>query len=139
MLTGSFLTMQENDSITARVLRLRERGWVELNNMVPEENNKSVVMEFYSNAHFVETKYQAYVRGKTIDYSPDAINNLLGLTAPEECEVLKFVQEAKNGSASQWDELIAQMCRPGATSKSARMLTYADFLPIPKAWASFVI
>jgi hypothetical protein len=118
---------------------LREREWVELNNMVPEENNKSVVMEFYSNARFSERKYQDYVRGKTIDFSPDAINNLLGLTAPEECAVKRLEREAKNWSASQWDELIAQMCRPWATWKNARMLTYTEFLPIPKAWASFVI
>jgi len=40
---------------------------------------------------------------------------------------------------SEWDELITKLCRPGATWMSARMLTYADFLPVPKAWASFVI
>jgi len=40
---------------------------------------------------------------------------------------------------SEWDELIAKLCRPGATWKSARMLTYVDFLPVSKAWASFVI
>jgi hypothetical protein len=40
---------------------------------------------------------------------------------------------------SEWDDLLAKMCRPGARWKRARMLTYSDFLPIPKAWASFVI
>ena len=118
---------------------LRERGWEELNNMVPEENNKSVVMEFYSNARFTETKYQSYVRGKVIDFSPDTINNLLGLVAPEECAVRRLEREAKSWGDNRWAELLAQMCRPGATWKKARMLTYAEFLPIPKAWASFVI
>jgi hypothetical protein len=97
---------------------------------VPEENNKSVVMEFYSNARFTETKYQSYVRGKVIDFSPDAINNLLGLIAPEECAVRQLEREAKNWGDSRWDKLLAQMCRPGATWKKARMLTYAEFLPI---------
>jgi hypothetical protein len=118
---------------------LRERGWEELNNMVPEENNKSVVLEFYSNARFTETKYQSYVRGKVIDFSPDTINNLLGLVAPEECDVRRLEREAKSWGDNRWAELLAQMCRPGATWKKARMLTYAEFLPIPKAWASFVI
>ncbi len=118
---------------------IRERGWEELNNMVQDSNNKSVIMEFYANARYSETKYQAYIRGKTIDYSPDAINHLLGLTPPEECEVKKLTREVKDMLQSEWAELIAKLCRPGATWKSAKMLTYADFLPVPKAWASFVI
>ena len=40
---------------------------------------------------------------------------------------------------NEWDDLIAKLCRPGATWKKGRMLTYAKLLPIPKAWASFVI
>jgi hypothetical protein len=80
---------------------LHERGWEELNNMVPEENNKSMVMEFYSNARFTETKYQSYVKGKVIDFSPDAINNLLGLIAPEECAVRQLEREAKNWGDSR--------------------------------------
>ena len=118
---------------------IRERGWEELNGMVRDTNNKSVIMEFFANARFSEVRYKAYIRGKTIDYSPDAINRLLGLTAPEECEVQRLERERKDMAEQDWDDLIAKMCRPEATWKSARMLTYAEFLPIPKAWASFVI
>jgi len=118
---------------------IRERGLEELNNMVKDSNKKSVIMEFYENARYSETKYLAYIRGKIIDYSPDPINKLLGLTPPEECEVQKLTREVKNMMRSEWDELIAKLCCPGATWKSAKMLTYADFLPVPKAWASFVI
>jgi len=107
--------------------------------MVQDSNNKSVIMKFYANARYSETKYQAYIRGKTVYYSPDAINHLLGLTPPEECEVQKLTRELKEMIQSKWDALIVKLCRSGATWKSARMLTYADFLPIPKAWASFVI
>jgi len=53
--------------------------------------------------------------------------------------VQKLKKELNDMIQSEWDALIAKLCRPGATWKSARMLTYADFLPIPKAWASFVI
>jgi len=63
----------------------------------------------------------------------------LGLTAPEECEVRRLERERKDMAEHDWDKLIAKMCRPGATWKSARMLTYAEFLPIPKVWAFFVI
>jgi len=51
---------------------IRQRGWEELNNMVHELNNKSVIMEFFANARFSPVKYQAYVRGKTIDFRPGA-------------------------------------------------------------------
>jgi len=118
---------------------IRERGWEKLNNMVQDSNNKSVILEFYVNASFSDTMYKAYIRGKTADYSSDAINQLLGLTPPEECEVEKLKREVKNMIGSEWDSLIARMCRPGVTWKSARMLTYSKFLPIPKAWVSFVI
>ena len=118
---------------------IRQRGWEELNNMVHELNNKYVIMEFFTNAPFSRVKYQAYVRGRTVDFSPAAINGLLGLTPSEECEVQRLRGEGGGMEDEQWDELIAKMCRPGATWKMAQMLTYADFLPIPKAWASFVI
>jgi len=118
---------------------IRQRGWEALNNMVHYLNNKSVIMEFFANARYSPVKYQAYVREKTIDFSPAAINELLGLTPPDECEVQKLRRESAGMEDDQWDELISKMCRPGATWKRARMLTYADFLPFPKAWASFVI
>lgn len=37
---------------------LRQRGSEELNNMVDEMNNKSVIMEFFANACLSPTKYQ---------------------------------------------------------------------------------
>ena len=74
-----------------------------------------------------------------VDYSPDAINHLLGLTPPEECEVQKLTKDVKHMNRSDWDDVITKLCRPGATWKSTRILTYAYFLPVPKAWASFVI
>jgi hypothetical protein len=118
---------------------IRQRGWEALNGMVKGLNNKSVIMEFFANARFSPAVYQAYVRGKIIDYSPDVINSLLGLTPPEECEVQRLRREAANMTDKEWEELLVKMCRPGARWKRARMLTYSDFLPIPKAWASFVI
>ena len=36
---------------------IRERGWEELNRMVRDTNNKSVIMEFFANARFSEVKY----------------------------------------------------------------------------------
>ena len=51
----------------------------------------------------------------------------------------KLTAELKDMTQRDWDDLIVKLCRPGATWKRARMLTYAEFLPILKAWASFVI
>ncbi|KEH16643.1 hypothetical protein MTR_0126s0010 [Medicago truncatula] len=76
---------------------------------------------------------------KFLCWENGAINSLLGLTPPKECEVEKLRREMKNMIQSEWDDLIRKMCKPESTWKRAKMLTYADFLPIPKAWASFVI
>jgi hypothetical protein len=99
---------------------IRQRGWEELNEMVKGLNNKSVIMEFFANARFSPTVYQAYVRGKMIDYSPDAINSLLGLTPPEECEVQRLRREAANMPNSEWDELLAKMHRRPITGSYER-------------------
>jgi len=39
----------------------------------------------------------------------------------------------------QWDELLNIMCKEGSRWRNTKMLAKADFKPVPKAWASFVI
>ena len=41
----------------------------------------------------------SYMRGKEIDYSLETINTMLGLHAPEHCDVRRRIDECKN-----WNE-----------------------------------
>jgi len=50
------------------------RGWETLNDMIIEQANKTVTLEFYANAQFSGKMYESYMRGKTIDYNPTRIN-----------------------------------------------------------------
>ena len=63
------------------------RGWHGLNDMVFKEANKTLALEFYANARFSGRRYGTYVRGKDIDFSHQAINDLLKIVPPEQCDV----------------------------------------------------
>ena len=118
---------------------LRRRGWTKLNEMIDEANNKTVIVEFFANARVSDTPFQSFVRGKYIDFSPDALNAWLNVQAPEECWVEKLRRERFAITEDTFDEIITTMCRPGSTWKKSRMLTYAEMLPVPKAWVSYVV
>jgi len=53
--------------------------------MIFEQAKKTFTLEFYANTRFLGKKYKSYVKGKYIDYSPEAINKLLVLR--EQCDV----------------------------------------------------
>lgn len=116
------------------------RGWERIITMIFEQANKTVGVEFYSNARFMGRKYVSYVRGKEIDYSPERINRLLEIVPPEECEVKKRMAEAQGWNDEQWDELKEKLCVEGAQWRGgSHMLLKSDFKPHAKAWASFVV
>jgi len=46
-----------------------------------------MALEFYANARFSGRRYESYVWGKDIDFSPQAINDLLKIVPPEQCDV----------------------------------------------------
>ena len=66
---------------------LTARGWHGLNDMVFKEANKTMTLEFYANARFSRRRYGSYMRGRDIDFSPQAINCLLNLVPPEQSDV----------------------------------------------------
>jgi len=45
-------------------------GWHGLNDMVFQEAKKTMALEFYANARFSGRRYEAYVRGRDINFSP---------------------------------------------------------------------
>jgi hypothetical protein len=114
--------------------------WHGLNGMIFEQANKTLALEFYVNARFSRRRYGSYVRGKDIDFSPEAINNLLKIVPPEQCDVKRRRETCGNWNDEAWEELLLQMCVEGATWKGGkRMLLKSDFKPVSKAWASFVV
>jgi len=66
---------------------LTVRGWHRLNDMVFEQANKSLALEFYANARFSRRRYETYVCGQDIDFSPERINDLLKIVPPEQCDL----------------------------------------------------
>jgi len=108
--------------------------------MIFENANKTLALEFYANARFMGKKYVSYVRGKEIDYRPERINNLLQIIPPEECDVQRRLAECKNWNDAKWDELKDQLCVDGDKWRGrSHILLRADFKPVAKAWASFVV
>ena len=108
--------------------------------MIFENANKTLALEFYANTRFIGKKYVSYARGKEINYSLERINNLLQIIPPEECDVQRRPTECKNWNDANWDELKAQLCVDGAKWRGgSHMLLRADFKPVAKAWASFVV
>jgi len=108
--------------------------------MVFKEANKTLALEFYANTRFCGWRYGTYVRGKDIDFSPQAINDLLKIVPPEQCDVKRRRDTCGNWDEEVCEELKMQLCVKGEQWQgSKRMLLKSDFKPVAKAWASFVV
>jgi len=80
------------------------------------------------------------VWGMDIDFSPRAINDLLDLVPPEQFDVQRRRDTCGGWNEEQWEEVKNLLCVEGAKWQgSRRMLLTADFKPVAKAWASFVV
>jgi hypothetical protein len=126
---------------------LRDKGWENLNAMVSKTSNKSIAMEFFANAVCEKAgSYVSKVRGKRIKFSPHEINRVLGLAVPEVCDVERRRLSGNwPRSQEEWDGLLAGLMKEGKgwvrkhpTNNPQRVDT-ADLLPIPRAWASFIL
>jgi len=80
------------------------------------------------------------VRGKDIDFSPQAINDLLDIVPLEQCDVKRRRETCESSDDETWEEVKSLLCVEGAQWQgSRRMLLKSDFKPVAKAWASFVV
>jgi len=80
------------------------------------------------------------VRGKHIDFSPQAISDLPNIVPPEQCDVQRRRDTCGGWNEEQWDEVKSLLCVEGAQWQgSKRMLLKSDFKPVAKGWASFVV
>jgi len=102
----SYRVIQERGFLLPKVLGnpkfeqvLTARGWHGLNDMVFQEANKTMALEFFSNARFFGRRYGSHVQGKDIDFSPEAINDLLDLVPPEQCDVKR-----RRETCESWDD-----------------------------------
>jgi len=73
-----FVNLQQYPQFETKFTAL---GWKHFNNMVVKESNRTIALDFFANAYGKEDDV-AFVRGKKVDYSPNAINRFLGLKAP---------------------------------------------------------
>ena len=97
-----------------------------------------MALEFYANARFSGRRYGSYVQGRDIDFSPQAINDLLD--PPEQCDVQRRRDTCESWDDETWEEVKSLLCVEGAQWQgSQRMLLKSDFKPVAKAWASFVV
>jgi len=119
---------------------LTARDWHGLNGLIFEQANKTMALEFYANARFSRKRYGTYVRGMDIDFSLEAINGLLKIVPPKQCDVKRRRDTCGNWNDEAWEELKLQLCVEGAQWQGGkRMLLKSDFKLVPKAWASFVV
>jgi hypothetical protein len=126
---------------------LKEKGWESLNDMVTKTSNKSIAMEFFANAVCEKAgSYVSRVRGKVIDFSPRAINRILGLPVPAVCDVERRRLSGNwPRSQDEWDGLLAGLMKEGTgwirkhPTNNPQRIDTADLLPVPRAWASFIL
>lgn len=120
-------------------------GWKGFNNMVVKESNRTIALEFFANAYGKEDD-KAVVRGKRVDYSPEVINELLGLREPAECHVeWRRSRSIRNfPTDDELAQILAEIGKQGvdyvrsrATGFPTRM-NVVDLKPEYKAWASFI-
>jgi len=115
--------------------------------MVGKTSNKSIAMEFFANAvSEKEGSYVSYVRGKRIVFSPTKINRILGLPTPAVCDVeRRRLPTNWPPSQEEWDGLLDGLMKEGTgwvrkyPTNNPQRIDTPDLLPIPRAWASFIL
>ncbi|KOM25839.1 hypothetical protein LR48_Vigan197s000800 [Vigna angularis] len=109
---------------------------------IPTPANIAVVKEFYTNARkigdYPAEDYLGYVRGHTIWYDPDSINNFLGTVwTGEQSQFALCVEEG-----SDFDDVESVLCIPGGHFQRNRTgsvvnIRRTDLNPLAKYWMAF--
>jgi hypothetical protein len=125
------------------VWQIEARKWEGIVNMVTEESNASIALEFLANA-FVQKNGYTYVRGKKVSYCKRNIQRVLGLRDVEKCDV-EYRKQVYGTfrSRSDWDGLLEGLMRDGkgwiGPVVRPQRINTVDLLPEYKAWASFIL
>ncbi|KAL2321757.1 hypothetical protein Fmac_026136 [Flemingia macrophylla] len=132
----------EKDEFPEFVSELKIRKWKKIGKYVAPANIR-VVHEFYTNAREIGpeiSKNTSYVRGVTVHYDGDIINEFLGtkLQRRKKCQFTEWVE--KNMSHCKVKKII---CVPGGHyehTKNGRIscIKKGYLLPIAKIWVAFI-
>ncbi|MED6140182.1 hypothetical protein PIB30_090720 [Stylosanthes scabra] len=98
------------------------RGWRRLAAPKPEIS-ETLIHEFYANAIITEEEmeehgghsYKSFVRGVPVNFSPEKIRSVMRFKAAIEGARTDF--ETRNAHDQQLDNVLADLCMPGATWK----------------------
>ncbi|MED6226179.1 hypothetical protein PIB30_100962, partial [Stylosanthes scabra] len=103
------------------------RGWRRL--AAPkQEISIDLIDEFYANAILTEEEmeeagghtFRSYVRGKVVDFSPENLRNVMRFRAHVEDVATDF--ETRKEHDQQLDQVLADLCIPGATWKLSTVI-----------------
>ncbi|MED6225198.1 hypothetical protein PIB30_091422, partial [Stylosanthes scabra] len=127
------------------------RGWRRL--AAPMTRiSKLLVQEFYANAAVSDEEvanagqlpYESYVRGVTVDFSPENICRVMRFKA--ETEGAETDYRTRQATDQRLDEVLADLCIPGATWKLSSsqpavpiQLRRIELLPLARGWQEFII
>ena len=108
------LTFQINEDECPQIReKIEQRGWQRLTN--PEGKiNENLIKEFYANVvREDKTKastFKSYVRGKEVDFSPNAITRTLHLKSPHFDEPSYHARISKSPDNDELTEIVTDIC-----------------------------
>ena len=121
---------------------IRKRGW-ELLCDQPQEVSMLLIHEFYTNVireYDDEEPYMSYVRGVTVDFSPDTINRVLKVKA-KQFKRASYEERVENDP--RYVDVVSDLCRVGTdwvldSHGRPLKLRRGDLIPQAKGWHDIV-
>ncbi|MED6226415.1 hypothetical protein PIB30_103514 [Stylosanthes scabra] len=132
-------------------VQIKRRGWRRLASP-QDEVAKAMVREFYANIGRTDEQmvgleqhpYTSYVRGKTIDFSPENIRKVMRFK--EETRGAQFNYHQRRPTEEELDLILRELCEDGATWKMGKgndpkpiQLRRPELTNLARGWQEFVI
>ncbi|MED6139570.1 hypothetical protein PIB30_085076 [Stylosanthes scabra] len=132
-------------------VQIKRRGWRRLASP-QDEVAKAMVREFYANvgrtdeqmAGLEQHPYTSYVRGKTIDFSPENIRKVMRFK--EETRGAQFNYHQRRPTEEELDLILRELCEDGVTWKMGKgkdpkpiQLRRPELTNLARGWQEFVI
>ncbi|RYR08533.1 hypothetical protein Ahy_B05g076269 [Arachis hypogaea] len=141
------LIFQINADESPQILeKIEQRGWQLLTS--PEGKiNGNLIKEFYANVvREDKTKaptFKSYVRGKEVDFSPNAITRVLHLKSPRFDEKSYQARISRSPDNNELSEIVADICVIAAdweryTDGRPKFIKRGDLSPEAKGWFKLV-
>ncbi|MED6223452.1 hypothetical protein PIB30_074059 [Stylosanthes scabra] len=132
-------------------VQIKRKGWKRLASP-QDEVAKAMVREFYANVGRIDEQmagleqhpYTSYVRGKTIDFSPENIRKVMRFK--EEARGAQFNYHQRRPTEEELDLILRELCEDGATWKMGKgkdpkpiQLRRPELTNLARGWQEFVI